>query len=244
MLLQSTTKLICSIELTLLFDDNVEKTIKISGGEYALIKFRHNGNKLKKVVKIKSIKPQFSWHTGECIGCILRLDLADQFNSNSISIKTDRILDIKIISETAANELLKVEEITDEMFNPDPDYEIDPEMGVVPDEMPSVDVETPINPDDTDVDSSDDIEEDPDGNDGESKDDVEDPDNSGNSTDDTNTDVDSGDPTDGTQTGDNVEDSAEDENNTPTDSNESETLPVTEGEDISVEEGGDVDGDN
>lgn len=228
MLLQSTTKFICSIELTLLFDDNVEKTIKISGGEYALIKFRHNGNKLKKVVKIKSIKPQFSWHTGECIGCILRLDLADQFNSNSISIKTDRILDIKIISETAANELLKVEEITDEMFNPDPDYEIDLEMGVVPDEMPSVDVETPINPDDTDVDSSDDIEEDSDSID--------------TSTDSNEPEIPSS--TDETQTDDNVEDSVEDETNTPTDSNEPETPQVTEGDDIPVEEGGDVDGDN
>lgn len=136
MLLRSKTALLCTVSMVLHFDDSAEKEVTFKENDYILIKSRYNGNKFVDVAKVNKVLPIFD-SIGKFEGCKLVLDLAKQFNSNRITINTNDILNVKPITKEAAMDLYNCGDdlvITDEMFNPDPVEDIDPDMGVTPDD--------------------------------------------------------------------------------------------------------------
>ena len=143
MLLRSETNTHFYAELSLFFDDSTQKTVSLNEGDFVIIKIRYDGDKLLGVAKIIQVMPILNTSTGHtfCVDCKLVLDLARQFDSSRITISTSDVLDIKAITKEAAMDLYNAGEdlvITDEMFKPDPVEDIDPGMGVVPEE-PSTD---------------------------------------------------------------------------------------------------------
>lgn len=136
MLLRSKTDLLCTVSMILYFDNGTEKEVTFKENDYILIKSRYNGNKFVDVAKVNKVLPIFD-SIGKFEGCKLVLDLAKQFNSNRITINTNDILNVKLITKEAAMDLYNCGDdlvITDEMFDSDPVDYIDPDMGVIPDD--------------------------------------------------------------------------------------------------------------
>lgn len=118
-LLQNTTQVIFSVEVTLTFDDGTTKKDTINVGDYVLMKFMYDGNKLAKACRVVDITPIVLNTQPESYAASLVVDCSDKFSGQRLKVACKNILNFRVVNKDYVDSLAPDYVVTDEMLNED-----------------------------------------------------------------------------------------------------------------------------
>ena len=118
-LLQNTTQVIFSVEVTLTFDDGTKKKDTINVGDYVLMKFMYDGNKLTKACRVVDITPIVLNTQPESYAASLIVDCSDKFSGQRLKVACKNILNFRVVNKDYVDSLAPDYVVTDEMLNED-----------------------------------------------------------------------------------------------------------------------------
>jgi len=118
-LLQNTTQVIFSVEVTLTFDDGTTKKDTINVGDYVLMKFMYDGNKFTKACRVVDITPIVLNTQPESYAASLVVDCSDKFSGQRLKVACKNILNFRVVNKDYVDSLAPDYVVTDEMLNED-----------------------------------------------------------------------------------------------------------------------------
>ena len=118
-LLQNSTQVIFSVEVTLAFDDGTTKKDIIEVGDYLLLKFTYDGNKLSRACRVVDISPIVLNTQPESYAASLIVDCSDKFSGQRLKVACKNILNYRIVNKDYVDSLAPDYIVTDEMMNED-----------------------------------------------------------------------------------------------------------------------------
>lgn len=118
-LLQNNTQVIFSINVALTFDDGTTKKDIIEVGDYLLLKFNYDGNKLTKACRVVDITPVILNTQPESYAASLIVDYSDKFSGQRLKVASKNILNFRKVNEEYIESLAPDYIITDDMLNGD-----------------------------------------------------------------------------------------------------------------------------
>lgn len=118
-LLQNNTQVIFSVDVALTFDDGTTKRDIIEVGDYLLLKFNYDGNKLAKACRVVDITPVILNTQPESYAASLIVDCSDKFSGQRLKVASKNILNFRIVNEEYIESLAPDYIITDDMLNED-----------------------------------------------------------------------------------------------------------------------------
>lgn len=116
-LLQNSTQVIFSINITLTFDDGTTKTETINTGDYFLLKFTYDGNKLSRACRVVDIAPVILNTQPESYTASIIVDCSDKFSGQRLKVASKNILNFRKVNKDYVDSLAPDYIITDDMFN-------------------------------------------------------------------------------------------------------------------------------
>lgn len=128
MLLQNNTQLQFLVDIKLTFDDGTTKAGTIEEGDYLLLKFNYDGNKLSRACRVVAIQPIVLNTQPESYAASLIVDCSEKYQGERLKVSCANILDFKIVTKEYVDSLAPDYEITEDMFEGG-------EMEPVPEEM-------------------------------------------------------------------------------------------------------------
>lgn len=119
MLIQNNTQLLFSLNVNLTFDNGSTKACKVNPGDYLLLKFRYNGNKLMRACKVVAIQPIILDTQPESYAASLLVDCSAKFNAERLKVASVDILNIRRVDRDFIESLAPDFAVTEEMINAD-----------------------------------------------------------------------------------------------------------------------------
>lgn len=116
MLLENNTQVLFALNVLLSFDDNTTKSVVIEEGDYILMKFMYNGNKLKRAARIVSIDPIILDTEPVSYAATIIIDSSTKFGAERLKVASKDILDIRLVDHDFMIALEPDFNITDEMI--------------------------------------------------------------------------------------------------------------------------------
>ena len=118
-LLQNNTQVIFSVDIALTFDDGTTKRSTIEVGDYLLLKFNYDGNKMTKACRVVDITPIVLNTQPESYAASLVVDCSDKFNGQRLKVACKNILNLRIVTKDYVDSLAPDYIVTDDMLNED-----------------------------------------------------------------------------------------------------------------------------
>lgn len=118
-LLQNNTQVIFSVNVALTFDDGTTKKDTIEVGDYLLLKFNYDGNKLSRACRVVDITPIVLNTQPESYAASLVVDCSDKFSGQRLKVACKNILNFRIVNKDYVDSLAPDYVVTDEMLNED-----------------------------------------------------------------------------------------------------------------------------
>lgn len=119
MLIQNNTQLLFSLYVSLTFDNGSTKDCKVNPGDYLLLKFRYNGNKLYRACKVLGIQPIILNTQPESYAASLLVDCSTKFNAERLKVSSMDILNIRRVDADYIASLAPEFNVTEDMINAD-----------------------------------------------------------------------------------------------------------------------------
>ena len=116
-LLQNNTQVILSVDIALTFDDGTTKRSTIEVGDYLLLKFNYDGNKMTKACRVVDITPIVLNTQPESYAASLVVDCSDKFNGQRLKVACKNILNYRIVNKDYVDSLAPDYAVTDDMMN-------------------------------------------------------------------------------------------------------------------------------
>lgn len=118
-LLQNNTQVIFSVNVALTFDDGTTKKYTIEVGDYLLLKFNYDGNKLSRACRVVDITPIVLNTQPESYAASLVVDCSDKFSGQRLKVACKNILNFRIVTKDYVDSLAPDYIVTDDMLNED-----------------------------------------------------------------------------------------------------------------------------
>lgn len=118
-LLQNNTQVIFSVNVALTFDDGTTKKDTIEVGDYLLLKFNYDGNKLSRACRVVDITPIVLNTQPESYAASLVVDCSDKFSGQRLKVACKNILNFRIVTKDYVDSLAPDYIVTDDMLNED-----------------------------------------------------------------------------------------------------------------------------
>ena len=118
-LLQNNTQVIFSVNVALTFDDGTTKKDTIEVGDYLLLKFNYDGNKLSRACRVVDITPIVLNTQPESYAASLVVDCSDKFSGQRLKVACKNILNFRIVTKDYVDSLAPDYIVTDDMLNVD-----------------------------------------------------------------------------------------------------------------------------
>lgn len=118
-LLQNNTQVIFSVKVALTFDDGTTKKDTIEVGDYLLLKFNYDGNKLSRACRVVDITPIVLNTQPESYAASLVVDCSDKFSGQRLKVACKNILNFRIVTKDYVDSLAPDYIVTDDMLNED-----------------------------------------------------------------------------------------------------------------------------
>ena len=118
-LLQNNTQVIFSVNVALTFDDGTTKKDTIEVGDYLLLKFNYDGNKLSRACRVVDITPIVLNTQPESYAASLVVDCSDKFSGQRLTVACKNILNFRIVTKDYVDSLAPDYIVTDDMLNED-----------------------------------------------------------------------------------------------------------------------------
>lgn len=118
-LLQNNTQVIFSVNAALTFDDGTTKKDTIEVGDYLLLKFNYDGNKLSRACRVVDITPIVLNTQPESYAASLVVDCSDKFSGQRLKVACKNILNFRIVTKDYVDSLAPDYIVTDDMLNED-----------------------------------------------------------------------------------------------------------------------------
>lgn len=118
-LLQNNTQVIFSVNVALTFDDGATKKDTIEVGDYLLLKFNYDGNKLSRACRVVDITPIVLNTQPESYAASLVVDCSDKFSGQRLKVACKNILNFRIVTKDYVDSLAPDYIVTDDMLNED-----------------------------------------------------------------------------------------------------------------------------
>lgn len=118
-LLQNNTQVIFSVNVALTFDDGTTKKDTIEVGDYLLLKFNYDGNKLSRACRAVDITPIVLNTQPESYAASLVVDCSDKFSGQRLKVACKNILNFRIVTKDYVDSLAPDYIVTDDMLNED-----------------------------------------------------------------------------------------------------------------------------
>lgn len=116
-LLQNNTQVIFSVKVALTFDDGTTKKDTIEVGDYLLLKFNYDGNKLSRACRVVDITPIVLNTQPESYAASLVVDCSDKFSGQRLKVACKNILNFRIVTKDYVDSLAPDYIVTDDMLN-------------------------------------------------------------------------------------------------------------------------------
>lgn len=116
-LLQNNTQVIFSVNVALTFDDGTTKKDTIEVGDYLLLKFNYDGNKLSRACRVVDITPIVLNTQPESYAASLVVDCSDKFSGQRLKVACKNILNFRIVTKDYVDSLAPDYIVTDDMLN-------------------------------------------------------------------------------------------------------------------------------
>ena len=118
-LLQNNTQVIFSVDIALTFDDGTTKRNMIEVGDYLLLKFNYDGNKMTKACRVVDITPIVLNTQPESYAASLVVDCSDKFNGQRLKVACKNILNFRVVTKDYVDSLAPDYIVTDDMLDED-----------------------------------------------------------------------------------------------------------------------------
>ena len=118
-LLQNNTQVIFSVNVALTFDDGTTKKDTIEVGDYLLLKFNYDGNKLSRACRVVDITLIVLNTQPESYAASLVVDCSDKFSGQRLKVACKNILNFRIVTKDYVDSLAPDYIVTDDMLNVD-----------------------------------------------------------------------------------------------------------------------------
>ena len=118
-LLQNNTQVIFSVDIALTFDDGTTKRSMIEVGDYLLLKFNYDGNKMTKACRVVDITPIVLNTQPESYAASLVVDCSDKFNGQRLKVACKNILNFRVVTKDYVDSLAPDYIVTDDMLDED-----------------------------------------------------------------------------------------------------------------------------
>lgn len=118
-LLQNNTQVIFSVNVALTFDDGTTKKDTIEVGDYLLLKFNYDGNKLSRACRVVDITPIVLNTQPESYAASLVVDCSDKFSGQRLKVACKNILNFRTVTKDYVDSLAPDYIVTDDMLNED-----------------------------------------------------------------------------------------------------------------------------
>lgn len=119
MLIQNNTIVNFSVDIVLTFDDSTTKRGTIEVGDYLLLKFNYDGNKLTKACRVVDITPIILNTQPESYTASIVVDCSDKFNGSRLKVACKNILNFRIVNKDFIDSLAPDYVVTDSMLEED-----------------------------------------------------------------------------------------------------------------------------
>lgn len=117
MLLENNTQVLFAVNVKLTFDNNTKKEVVVEEGDYLLMKFMYNGNKLKRACRVVAINPVVLDTQPVSYTASLIVDCSTKFGAERLKVASKDILDIRMVDKDFMESLEPDFNITDDMIN-------------------------------------------------------------------------------------------------------------------------------
>lgn len=117
MLLENNTQVLFAVDVKLTFDNNIKKEVVVEEGDYLLMKFMYNGNKLKRACRVVAINPVILDTQPVSYTASLTVDCSTKFGAERLKVASKDILDIRMVDKDFMESLEPDFNITDDMIN-------------------------------------------------------------------------------------------------------------------------------
>lgn len=119
MLLQNNTQVTFGLNVKLTFDNGTTKVGSVKEGDYLLLKFLYNGEKLMRACQVTTIQPVQLDTQPISYAASLIVDCSTKFNAERLRISAKDILNIRFVDKDFIDALAPDYEITEDMINKD-----------------------------------------------------------------------------------------------------------------------------
>lgn len=117
MLLENNTKVLFAVDVRLTFDNSTTKRTVVEEGDYLLMKFMYNGNKLKRACRVVSIDPVILETQPVSYTASLLVDCSTKFGGERLKVASKDILDIRMVDKDFMDSLEPDFIVTDDMIS-------------------------------------------------------------------------------------------------------------------------------
>lgn len=117
MLLENNTQVLFAVDIRLTFDNSTTKRTIVEEGDYLLMKFMYNGNKLKRACRVVMINPVILETQPVSYAASLTVDCSTKFGAERLKVASKDILDIRLVDKDFMESLEPDFIITDDMIN-------------------------------------------------------------------------------------------------------------------------------
>lgn len=131
MLLQNNTQVIFSLKVKLTFDNCTTKVCNVNVGDYLLLRFRYNGNKMLRACRVVAIQPVILDTQPESYAASLIVDCSTKFRAERLKVPSINILNIRVVDKEFVDSLAPDYEVTEDMVNKDA-------LAAIPEELPEI----------------------------------------------------------------------------------------------------------
>ena len=117
MLLENNTTVLFAVDVRLTFDNSTTKRVVVEEGDYLLMKFMYNGNKLKRACRVVAINPVILETQPVSYAASLMVDCSTKFGAERLKVASKDILDIRMVDKDFMDSLEPDFVVTDDMIN-------------------------------------------------------------------------------------------------------------------------------
>jgi hypothetical protein len=117
MLVSNTTSVLFGVDVNLKFDDGSTKECIVEEGDYLLLYFNYNGNKLRRACRVVDIKVAMYNTSPVSYSSTLTLDCSSTYGAERLKVSAADILNIRLVTKEYCESLAPHYNITDTMIN-------------------------------------------------------------------------------------------------------------------------------
>lgn len=117
MLIENNTQVLFAVEVKLVFDSGKKKDVVVEEGDYLIMQFMYNGNKLRRACRVIGIQPVILETQPVSYAASLIIDASEKFGAQRLRVASKDILDIRVVDEDFMKSLEPDFIISDEIMD-------------------------------------------------------------------------------------------------------------------------------